>query len=300
MRIFNFGFGVCTVMLALLLTVSAEAVEKKVVAEKDLSAQEVDAAFDQVFKIQKKLERMQAKVITEKAGGIFKKSKANEAYVYAQMPDKLLFIDKGNEGENVPPAQYAIILIDGVFLWDIKPADSKGVREAERIDMNSAGSRDINIAALLIGADVATGKQLRDYYDISGKLEKFSDGTKSYHFVLDTIDSKHKSKRKELVDMWIEVGGVIPWKIKTVRMVSKVNPLNPSAPAKTSKAVSVKYITDLQTNLSKSPLQKFASDTFYFGRLMQENPGIKVIDGKGFEIKKEELQKDLAAVRKRL
>ena len=295
------------VMLVAALVLSAggswgnlSAAEKKVVADKVMTPAEVDKAFDRVFQIQKRLERMQAKVTTEKVGGIFKKSKANEAFVYAQMPDKLYYVDKGNSGENVPPAQYSMILIDGIFLWDIKPMDSNGVREAEQIDMKSAGNKDINIAAILIGADVATGKELRDYYDISGKMEKFDDGSKSYHFTLKTIAGKERKKRKEIVDMWISPGGVIPWKISSVRMVPKVNPLNPDAPAKIKKTTSVKYITDLRTNLSKKPLPVFKSDTFYFGRIMQENPGMKVVDAKGNIIEKKVLQRELAGVYKRL
>ena len=282
------------------LSDSLLAAEKKVVADKVMTSAEVDKAFDRVFQTQKKLERMQARVVTEKVGGIFKKAKANEAFVYAQMPDKLYYVDKGNQGENVSPEEYSMILIDGVFLWDIKPADGKGVREAEQIDMKSAGNKDINIAALLIGADVASGKELRDYYDISGKFEKFADGSKSYHFTLKTIAGKEKKKRKEIVDMWITPGGVIPWKIESVRLVPKVNPLNPQAPATMKKTASVKYITDLQTNLSKQALPAFKPDTFYFGRIMRENPGMKVVDGKGNVIAKEVLQTELAGILKRL
>ena len=297
---FSLIFLSALILLVVVTSSITLAGEKKAIAEKVLSPGEVDAAFDQVFKIQQKIVRMQAKVITEKMGGIFKKSKANEAYVYAQMPDKLLFIDKGDIGSNISKKQQAIILIDGVFLWDIKPADESGVREAEQIDMKSAGNKDINIAAILIGADVASGKQLRDYYDIEGKLEKFDDGSKSYHFILKTIKGKERKKRKEIVDMWIEVGGAIPWKIKTVRMVPKVNPLNPNAPGKTKKTTSIKYILDLETNISSVSLKPFSSSLFYFGRILKENPGMKVLDSKGLQIGKKELQKDLDAVSKRL
>ena len=297
---FSLNFLSALILLVVVTSSITLAGEKKAIAEKVLSPEEVDAAFDQVFKIQQKIVRMQAKVVTEKMGGIFKKSKANEAYVYAQMPDKLLFIDKGDIGSNISKKQQAIILIDGVFLWDIKPADESGVREAEQIDMKSAGNKDINIAAILIGADVASGKQLRDYYDIEGKLEKFDDGSKSYHFVLKTIKGKERKKRKEIVDMWIEVGGAIPWKIKTVRMVPKVNPLNPNAPGKTKKTTSIKYILDLETNISSVSLKPFSPSLFYFGRILKENPGMKVLDSKGLQIGKKELQKDLDAVSKRL
>ncbi len=287
-------------LVILLSSASSYAVDKKAVGQKKLTASEVDAAFDQVFSIQKKIKRMKAKVITEKSGGIFKNAKASEAFVFAQMPDKLLFIDKGIDGKSVPENKYAIILIDGTFLWDVKPIDSDGVREAEQIDMKSAGNKDINIAALLIGADVASGKELRDYYDIEGSLEKFDDGTKSYHFVLKTAEGREVRNRKEIVDMWIEVGGVIPWKIKSVRMSPKINPLNPDAPAKMKKTSSVKYITDIETNLSKNPLAEFPKSQFYFGTILKNNPGIKVVDSKGFDIDNEELKKDLEAAKKRL
>ncbi len=297
---FYLNFLSVLILLAAVVGSVSLASEKKAVAEKALSPAEVDAAFDKVFKVQQKIERMQAKVITEKVGGIFKKSKANDAYVFAQMPDKLLFIDKGDIGSNTSEKQQAIILIDGVFLWDIKPADESGVREAEQIDMKSAGNKDVNIAAILIGADVASGKQLRDYYDIDGKLETFDDGSVSYHFILKTIEGREIKKRKEIVDMWIEVGGAIPWKIKNIRMVPKVNPLNPNAPAKMKKTTSIKYITDLETNISKKPLKPFSKSLFFFGRILKENPGMKVLDSKGLQIDKNELQKDLNAVSKRL
>ncbi len=281
------------------LAVEDTGYDKKMVSKKDLTPVEVDQAFDQIFSTQKRIERMQAKVITEKSGGIFKKSKGTEAMVYAQMPDKLLFVDKGRIGDNTKEDEYAIILIDGIFLWDVKSADGSGMREAEQIDMKQAGSKDINIAALLIGADVATGRELRDYYDIAGRLEEFVDGSRSYHFLLKAISGKGK-ERDEVVDMWIEVGGVIPWKIKTQKQVKKVNPLNPNAPAKTKKTASTKYILDLQTNISKPPLPAFAKDQFFFGRIMEQNPRLKVLDGKGEAIPPEVLKKELAGVARSL
>ena len=279
---------------------TAYSAEKKLIDKKDLSAAQVDKAFDIIFEKQKQLTRLKAKVITEKKGGIFKSSKATWAYAYAQMPDKLLFVDRGEVGKNLPQSQSAIILIDGTFLWDVKPADSSGVREAEQIDMNNAGGRDINIAALLIGADVASGKELREYYDIAGALEKFADGSISYHFTLKTAPGKEKRKRKEIVDLWIEQGSVIPWKIASIRMTPKVNPLNPNAPTKMKKSTSVKYITELETNLSKKPLNKYPPERFFFGTIMQENPGIVVLDSKGIKVDKSELERDLKISRAHL
>ncbi len=271
------------------------------VSSQPLNDEQIDQTFDQIFAQQQKITRMQAKVVTIKKGGSgpFKRDSSTVGYAYAKMPNCLLFIDRGEVSANLPENQSSIILIDGTYLWDLKPGDDEGAMEAERMLMKNAGDRDINIAALLIGADVATGKQLREFYLLSGELEDYGAEGKSYHFGLKTIPGKEKKNVTEDVEVWIRVGGVIPWKIKTIRLTKVIDVLGTGG-ATTKSSESTKIISELQTNLSNPPLQEYPAERFYFGELMKKFPKIKVVDGKGVVIDNAQLQQDLQNVYSRL
>lgn len=291
----------------LLCTSARTADEAATASSQPMSDAEIDQTFDHIFAQQQKITRMTAKVITfKKGGGIFNKPSRTWGQAYAQMPDCLLFVDRGDVDKNLPENLASTILIDGTFLWDIKPGEREGTLEAERMAIKNAGDRDINIAALLIGADVATGKQLREYYLLTGKLEDLGAAGKSYHFTLKTIPGKEKKKVKEEVEVWIRPGEVIPWKIKSIRKTPKgSNPLLQNMPASDDTSSykiteSTKEISELQTNLSNPPLTPFPAERFYFGDFMQKNPSIKVVDSHGQEIDPAQMQQELASIFSRL
>lgn len=267
-----------------------------------LSDEQIDQVFDEVFAKQQQITRMQCKVITRKVGGIFNKEVETWGYAYAQMPDLLLFVDRGEVTANLSESKAATILIDGTFLWDIKPADEEGGFEAERLSVNTAGDRDLNIAALLIGADVATGKQLREYYELTGWLVDLGAQGKSYKFMLKTSPGKEKNNRKEEVEVWIRPGEVIPWQINSVRLTPQAtNPFGKGEAASGyRRTASTKIISDLQTNLSNPPLPAFAPEVFYFGQFLKKFPKTRVIDGRGQELTPQELEASLQNVLSKL
>lgn len=292
-------FSACT-LFACCQTVSAN--PSNITDSKAMSAQEVDAAFDRIFARQQKLTRLEAKIVTEKkGGGIFKRSVKTWGQAYAQMPSYLKFVDRGEVKKNLPVSKAATILIDGTYLWDIKPGDTDGSFDAERMSVRSTGDRDINIAALLIGANVASGKELRRHYLLTGSLEKYADNTQSYHFTLKTIPGREKRKVKENVDVWIRPGEVVPWKITSVRLSPKgANPFSQKAATGFKRTESTKYISELKTNLSASPLPPFAPSTFWFGTFLKENPQTRVMNTKGQIISGDILQADLNDVYSKL
>lgn len=279
----------------------AAAVDAVPASSQPMTDAQIDQTFDAIFAQQQKINRMSAKVITvKKGGGVFNKPSTTLGYAYAKMPNCLLFIDRGELSANLPETQAAIILIDGTFLWDIKPGDDEGTMEAERLLVKNAGDRDINIAALLIGADVATGKQLREYYLLSGALEDFGAQGKSYHFGLKTIPGKEKKSVSEDVEVWIRVGEVIPWKIKSIRTTKVMDVLGTGNATKSKVTEAIKLIAELQTNLSTPPLPEYPAERFYFGELMKKFPKMKVVDGKGVPVDGAQLQQDLQNVLSRL
>ena len=268
-----------------------------------LTDEQIDKTFDEIFAQQQKITRMQAKVVTSKKGGIFNKLVQSTGYAYAQMPDRLLFVDYGENTAEQVEAKAAIILIDGFYLWDLKPGENEGAFDVERLAMKSAGDRDINIAALLIGADVKTGKQLREFYALTGSLDDLGAAGKSYQFNLKTLPGKEKQKRKEDVVVWIRPGEVIPWKIHSLRYTPKsVNPLQQQTEGETQYKVteSTKEISELQTNLSNPPLTPFAPERFFFGEFLRKYPASKVQDGRGQELDKATLQQELDIILSRL
>lgn len=294
------NYGLVLSLLFVIVAGVSFAEDEKAASIKKLTDEQIDAAFDDIFAKQKKLTRIKAKVVTEKkGGGVFKKSVKTWGIARAQMPDRLLFTDMGKVNAKENKGNEAIILIDGVYLWDIKPVGDNGVREVERININRAGNRDINIAALLVEGNALSTEELRKLYNVQGVLETYPSGKKSYHFTLKTIPGKEIKKRSQETDVWTIPGEVIPWKIKSIRKIPIVSPFGkPTTKFKTTE--STKWISELESNLSKPALTKYPSSVFYIGEIIKKNPGIIIKDSKGNKISGPELKADLKAVAEHL
>ncbi len=288
------------IFAAILTSAAVYAQDQNPVSNQPLTDQQVDKAFDDIFARQQQLTRLQAKIVTEKkGGGIFKRNVQTWGYAYAQMPNLLMFVDRGEIDKKLPETKAATILIDGTYLWDIKPGETDGSFEAERMSVRNTADRDINIAALLIGANVSTGKELRKHYELKGVVEKYADNSQSYHFMLKTLPGMEKRKVKEEVDVWIRPGQVIPWKITSVRFSPKgANPFgdNQASTPAMKRTESTKYISDLKTNLTNPPLANYAPEVFWFGRYLEKYPNTRVMDTKGNVIAGAMLNNDLTAI----
>ena len=285
---------VCLFVVLSLSGVNASEATAKVQASTPLAGDAIDKFLDKIFSQQKFLTRLKARVLSRSLGGISKKAKETWGYAYAQMPDMLLFIDRGSVAKNLPENQAAYILIDGTYLWDIKAGARAGEYEAERIDMKNAADRELNIAALLIGADVKNSKELREFYTLVGSVDDFG-GTigKCVHVNLKTIPGKEKKGKKEDIDIWFKAGQIIPWKISIKRLVKRVNPFSGKVSYKST--TSEKIIQDMQTNLSNPPLPPYPAEQFWLGRLLRLYPAMKVME-KTRVISPAELQKDLNSI----
>ena len=285
--------------LGLMLTVSALAADPQPLRSVPMNDQQVDAALNQIFAGQKKLTHLQAKVTSRKEGGVFAgKSVETWGMAYAQMPDLLLFIDRGEVAKNLPENQANYVLIDGSYLWDVKNSGEPGAYEAERIDLKNAGDRDLNIASLLIGAEVNNSAELRGYYTVSGVFEDLGNLGKSYHFRFKTIPGKAKNNKDEESELWVRPGEIIPWKLKVTSQTKKADVFSGETTVKTS--VSEKDFSDVRTNLSQPPLPPFqVVQTFYVGMLLKKYAGTKVTD-KGEVVPNDRLYADLRTLLSRL
>ncbi|MDR0867671.1 MAG: hypothetical protein LBP75_04235 [Planctomycetota bacterium] len=273
------------------------AAEPQPVNSQPLSAAQTDQILDRIFAQQKQLTRLAVKVTSRKIGGIFSGSSTTTwGEAFAQMPDMLLFIDHGDLGKSGNPLAY--VLIDGSYLWDMKPGD--GGYEAERLDLKNAGDRDLNIASLLIGATVNNSRELREYYEVSGTRDTFGAGGagESYHFRFQTRPDKSRDNKDEASELWIRDGEIIPWFLRVTAKVKKTDVFSGETTYKNS--VSEKEFTEVRTNLSNPPLPPFrVTDTFYVGQLLVKYRGTKVLE-KGSVIPNAQLTNDLKILLSRL
>lgn len=265
-----------------------------------LSHAETDAVLDKIFALQKKLTHLQTKVISRKTGGIFAgRAIATLGYAYAQMPDLLLFVDRGEVEKPLPENQASYILIDGMYLWDMKNSDTPDVYEAERIDLKNAGERDLNIASLLIGAEVNNSSELRQIYEVAGEVETAATGVKSYHFRFKTLPDKSKDEREEESELWIKDGEIIPWRLRVTTKTKKTDVFD-EGKVTYKTTVSEKEFSDTQTNFSQPPLPPFAvAERFYIGTLLNKHRGTKVSE-RGQIIPNQQLTNDLKNILSRL
>lgn len=288
-----------TVLAGLWLATVAAAADVQPLRSVAMNEQQTDAALNDIFAKQKQLTRLKAKVVSRKTGGVFA-GKAVESWgvAYAQMPDLLLFIDRGEVSKNLPENQANYVLIDGTYLWDMKNSDETGTYEAERIDMKNAGDRALNIASLLIGAEVNNSQELREYYQVSATFEDLGALGKSYHFKFKTIPGKGRNNKDEESELWIRPGEIIPWKLKVNSQTKKTDVFTGETTVKTSS--SEKEFTEVQTNLSQPALAPFpVVQTFYIGMLLKKHAGTKVTD-KGEPMANDVLYNDLKSLLSRL
>jgi hypothetical protein len=259
----------------------AATAENNPLATTALAPAQVDRALDELFVRQKQLTHLQVQVLSRKEGGVFAGATASSyGMAYAQLPDLLYFIDYGANGESTPENQRAYVLIDGSYLWDMKNGETPGVFEAERIEMKNAGERDLSITALLIGAEVSNARELRQVYEVSGTLDDFGAAGKSYHFRFKTLPGKDAAAKDETTELWVKVGDVIPWRLKTTATVKKTDIFSGEVQLKNT--VSEKEFSHAQTNLSQPPLAPFnVTQTFYIGSLLAKFRDTKVIANGG-------------------
>ena len=285
--------------LGVMLAAGALAADPQPLRSVAMNDQQTNAALDQIFAGQKRLTHLQAKVVSRKEGGVFAgKSVETWGMAYAQMPDLLLFVDRGEVSRGLPENQANYVLIDGTYLWDMKNTGEPGAYEAERIDLKNAGDRDLNIASLLIGAEVNNSQELRNYYTVSGVYEDLGTLGKSYHFRFRTIPGKARGQKDEESELWIRPGEIIPWKLKVVSHTKKADVFSGETTVKTS--VSEKDFSEVRTNLSQPPLAPFpVVQTFYIGMLLKKYAGTKVTD-KGEVVPNDRLYADLRTLLSRL
>jgi outer membrane lipoprotein-sorting protein len=124
--------------------------------EEPLSRDAVDQILEGLFERHRDLEYLRAQVVQTRSGGVFRRPVQKEGVLKACLPDKMV-LDMGDDG--------LFVLLDGtyVWLWDTDFDD------VERYALGQYGeSHSPGLAAIFLGADVATVEELRRLYKVTG------------------------------------------------------------------------------------------------------------------------------------
>lgn len=279
----------------------------------ELSPEEVDRILDSIFIRQREIRRIQATILTEKSGGVFQKSRSL-GMIKADGGGRFWFLDRGDPEENLSEEETSLILLDGVYLWELFPKDDPDApREAERRPWKQAAAegKNFDLTALFVGHTVRTVQELRDEFEIEGAL---CPEESSYRFVLrrkssssekeglpssDSVAEGNEGKKnkesikEKIVTVWIRPEEAIPWKARSESVTTVWTVGAEGKQKKTKREMTEWTLWDVQTNLSGLP--PFPIDTFLFPYV----EGMKVINEKGDSIPPDILQNDLAALRAR-
>ncbi len=220
-----------------------------------LSDAEADAAMDEIFTRARAITRIEAALRTEKTG-IKKEGKTTVAHekIKYEAPDRVWWLSQGESEGEAKWEDCALLLMAGGAIWDIQPRFEGEPRRIERrrSTLVAKEGQSLNLAAFLIGSDIASAKEVRDRFEVAAVLEDEGAAAASYHFTL-------KPKQEGAVlDLWFRVGQALPWRVKSTERRKLVLPGGGEGRYKIVEEV--RDLVDVRTNLDGLP--PFSVETF--------------------------------------
>jgi len=257
---------------------------------RDLNDAEADKAMDEIFTRAREITRVEARLRTIKTG-IKKEGRATVAHerIKYEAPDRVWWLNQGEvEGEAKWEDCALLIMADGA-IWDIQPrfADEPRRIERRRSNLMAKEGQSLNLAAFLVGSDIASAKEVRDRFEVTAAIEDEGTANASYCFTL-------KPKQEGAVlELWFRVGQALPWRVKSTERRKLVMP--GSAEGKYKTVEETRELLEVRTNLDGLP--PFPPETF----LVPVEKNCEIVDADSQRpIASEELAVEMKALRERL
>ncbi|MCC8191173.1 MAG: hypothetical protein LIP77_11165, partial [Planctomycetes bacterium] len=150
------------IVLALLLALAAPVSPAGQPAQgRELSPAETDRAIDDVFNGAMGVVRMEADLVTQRAGGMVRGSQNTYEYLRLEAPTRMILENRGESQARIPSEETTVIIVDGRNIWEAE-ARRPGARERTvsrrsfrpNLDATRAQGRDVFFERFLIGGDL--------------------------------------------------------------------------------------------------------------------------------------------------
>lgn len=269
-----------------------------------MSDAEIDEVINGIFARQRRLKHVVTTLYTYREGsGIFKEKTVSAARLEAEMPNKLVFVDMGDPARQLPPEEHMTILLDGDFFWEIAPVED-GKRRVERnvLNQTSAQGRQLDLATILVGQEIATAKELREHYTVTAQTLTRGDKGTTHQMHLVERTPRDPTKPADVIDIFFMPGEALPWRVDFLRHKAVVSPDDDifgtggggdsDGPTTYQAEKETLLLVDTRTNLDIPPLTPLPPQTFWFGRWYrgEAEKTYHVVDGRGTEIPADEVR----------
>ncbi len=251
----------CTTAILLALFVAAAAAAAGEPAGRRLSPQDTDRAINAVFSGAAGVVRMEADLVTRKAGGMQREPQTTYEFLRLEAPTRMALVNRGTSQERVPVEESTLIIVDGRNIWEVE-AQRDGARNVSRrefrpnLDGIQAQGLAVFIGLFLMGRDVTSAGGLREEFEIVCFDEPIPNRRETtLHFVLTP------KRGGETLELWILPGDALPWKVRSVERKAIMFP--PPKPGETPRfrtEETVRVLRNVRTNLNGLP--PFTADTF--------------------------------------
>lgn len=230
---------------------------------RELSAQETDAAINNVFNGAAGVTRLECDLITQKTGGMVKGSQISYEFLRLETPSRMVLLNRGASQERIPLEQMNIILVDGRNIWEVEPRQQRtGQRSVSRrqfrpsVPASQSQGLAVFIGLFLMGREVASATGLREEFNIVCYDEPIPNRPETtLHFTLTP------RRGGETLELWILPGHALPWKVRSFeRKEIKFPPPKPGEPPRYKLEDTTRVLRNVRTNLNG--LQPFTAETF--------------------------------------
>lgn len=266
-----------------------------------LAEEEIDEVVNGIFSRQRNLKHVLTTLYTYREGsGIFKQQTVSAARLEAEMPNKLVFVDMGDPKRQLPPEEHMAILLDGDYFWEIAPVED-GMRRVERnvLNQTSAQGRQLDLATILVGQEIATAKELREHYLVTAQMLQRGDKGTTHQLHLVERSPRDPDKPADVIDIFFMEGAVLPWRVDFHRHKAVVSPDDDlfgdgggDGPTTYQAEKETLLLVDTRTNLDTPPLPPHPPQTFWFGRWFRGDAEktYQVVDGRGATVPVEDVR----------
>lgn len=230
---------------------------------KPLSPQQTDQAINNIFNGAAGVVRMEADLITQKAGGMSKDGQRSYEFLRLEAPTRMVLQNRGTSQERLPLEQTTLIIVDGRNIWEVEGRrDGSNQRQVSRrafrpnLEGNQAQGLAVFIGLFLMGRDVTSASDLRQNFDITCFDEPIPNRQETtLHFVLTPKSGG------ETLELWTLPSQVLPWKVRSFEKKEiKFPPPKPGEPPRFKMEETTRVLRNVKTNLSGLP--PFKAETF--------------------------------------
>jgi len=271
--------------------------------EKTLTPEEADPVLDGILKCAQQIVRVEADLITTKdSQGLLKQRVVVYEALKLESPNLLWLQNRGESQTPRPAEACSLVLFDGQYLWELEERfEDEPTREATRRSVQTAGAKPAQAGlasvlsyVILGGEDVRSAADLRQRFDVEVCLERETQAegkeVTSHHIVL------RRKTDKTVIELWIEPGQALPWRVKTVEERRRIGLGASAAKPQTVIKTELRLLRNIKTNLTG--LQPFPAQVFLF----PVAPDIQVRDEdhQGTVLTQKQLLQDIDSVRTRI